>query len=325
MKRHWQRWRMAFAGAAIALTVAFGIFSLANQGPSGGQAGESDYNLYGNKIAESNRLPNEVRRLDIPSITDADGAQYLQLFTLMDELGYNRKYVKEQDVYQFGFLDPEFLYQPDVRQITTFDVPRITENVLYHNGQPYLAASSVRKLLQFVHPADIETWDEEDVDYLIQREAENAQTLDRDTDNSAIAGRDDELAIAGHFNADAMIARARRHLGTPYVFGAPVGTTRIFDCSTFTKHVFAESGIWLPRTSRMQGKMGKRVSVRDLQKGDLLFFYYPGRYRSNRIVGHVGIYMGNGRMIHSFPPDVSIVSLREPKLRKTFLFAKRVR
>jgi cell wall-associated NlpC family hydrolase len=74
----------------------------------------------------------------------------------------------------------------------------------------------------------------------------------------------------------------------------------------------------------MQAKRGYRVSRKNLKKGDLLFFYTPGRYRSNRIVGHVGIYIGNDRMINTWGrPGVTITRLTSYWDRR-FLFAKRV-
>ncbi|MGM7700698.1 LysM peptidoglycan-binding domain-containing protein [Pseudalkalibacillus sp. Hm43] len=83
------------------------------------------------------------------------------------------------------------------------------------------------------------------------------------------------------------------YLGTPYHYGAPVGNTSSFDCSSFTVTVFKEHGINLPRSSREQAKVGHAVSKSNLQKGDLLF--YDTNY--NGTVNHVAIYAGNGKML----------------------------
>lgn len=81
-------------------------------------------------------------------------------------------------------------------------------------------------------------------------------------------------------------------LGTPYVFGgtSPYG----FDCSGFTKYAFGRAGIYLPRMADEQFYHGKRVSLKNLRAGDLLFYttYEPG-------ASHVGIYLGDGKFIHA--------------------------
>jgi len=59
----------------------------------------------------------------------------------------------------------------------------------------------------------------------------------------------------------------------------------------------------------------------------LMFYYVPGRFKSNKVVGHVGIYMGNQRMIHASPEPkngVQISSIDKAYWKMTFLRAKRV-
>lgn len=69
-----------------------------------------------------------------------------------------------------------------------------------------------------------------------------------------------------------------------------------FDCSGFTKYVFAKQGITLPRTSREQVRAGSPVAAdfRALRPGDLMLFAEPGQ-----AISHVAIYAGDGRIIHS--------------------------
>ncbi|WP_202080518.1 NlpC/P60 family protein [Caldalkalibacillus salinus] len=129
--------------------------------------------------------------------------------------------------------------------------------------------------------------------------------------------------------ADSIIETAKQYLGTPYVFGSPSGYEETFDCSSFTQYVYKQHGIDLPRVSRHQAKRGEYVPVKDLKRGDLLFFYWPGRFESNRIVGHVGIYAGHGYMIHASPvPEdgVQIENLnkRDSLYREVYLGAKRI-
>jgi SH3-like domain-containing protein len=132
--------------------------------------------------------------------------------------------------------------------------------------------------------------------------------------------------------ADLVLADAKELLGRPYVWG---GTSmRGLDCSGFTKTVFLQNGWLLPRDASQQVKTGIEVAsdsteFMSLQPGDLLFF---GRKESptqkERIV-HVGIALGNGRMIHC-AGSVNIESLiaGEPDYNayraKSFVKAKRI-
>ena len=82
---------------------------------------------------------------------------------------------------------------------------------------------------------------------------------------------------------------ARRYLGTRYSYGGTSPASG-FDCSGFTRFVYAHFGIVLPHWSGGQFGLGRHVSSSRLRPGDLVFF--DG-------VGHVGIYVGGGRFIHA--------------------------
>jgi peptidoglycan DL-endopeptidase CwlO len=94
--------------------------------------------------------------------------------------------------------------------------------------------------------------------------------------------------------ASRVLRIANDYVGVPYVWGG--NTPRGFDCSGFTKYVFAKTGITLPRTSREQVRAGDAVApdFRALRPGDLMLFAEPGE-----AISHVAIYVGNGRIIHS--------------------------
>lgn len=89
--------------------------------------------------------------------------------------------------------------------------------------------------------------------------------------------------------AQQAIAFARNQLGKPYVWGATGPDS--FDCSGLTQAAYKSAGITLPRTTYDQVNVGTRVSELNLQPGDLIFFYSD--------VSHVGLYIGNGEMIHA--------------------------
>ena len=86
---------------------------------------------------------------------------------------------------------------------------------------------------------------------------------------------------------------AEQFLGLPYVYGG--STPAGFDCSGFTSYVFKQIGYTLNRVSADQINNGVPVSKSELQPGDLLLFKKQGAAR----IHHVGIYVGDGMMIHS--------------------------
>lgn len=122
-----------------------------------------------------------------------------------------------------------------------------------------------------------------------------------------------------------MAERAVKHalavIGSPYRFGgtSPAG----FDCSGLVRYSFALAGLELPRDTREQ-RRSSRVLGRDEQPrtGDLLFFK-RGR-RDNNL--HVGIYLGEGRFVHSPSRGgaVRIERLDDAHWRRTFIDARRV-
>ncbi|MDP4118582.1 MAG: NlpC/P60 family protein [Bacillota bacterium] len=85
---------------------------------------------------------------------------------------------------------------------------------------------------------------------------------------------------------------AEDYLGYPYVYGG--SSVDGFDCSGFTMYVYSKAGVTLPHSAAAQSKQGVAVEKSDLLPGDLVFFSTTGSG-----VSHVGIYVGNGKMIHA--------------------------
>lgn len=129
-------------------------------------------------------------------------------------------------------------------------------------------------------------------------------------------------------NANRLIATGKKYLGVKYKFGAgKYARTKRFDCSSFIQQLYNTYGVRMPRVSRNQAKYGISVSRKSLRKGDLLYFYVPGRFRKNKTVGHAGIYIGNNRMLHSSPKPkngVQITNINKSYWKNTYLGAKRV-
>lgn len=127
--------------------------------------------------------------------------------------------------------------------------------------------------------------------------------------------------------AEKILREAKKYIGAKYKFGATLAEApNLFDCSSYTQFVFGHAGVQLPRVSRDQASTGVAVSTSNLKAGDLMFFTMKDTYTDGR-VAHVGIYMGDGNMIHaSTSKGVMITTnvLQNPYWSKNYLFSKRV-
>lgn len=114
-------------------------------------------------------------------------------------------------------------------------------------------------------------------------------------------------------------------LGVPYLLGG--NGPKTFDCSGFTKYVYAHFGISIPRTAYTQGywnKGTKITSISDLQVGDLVFFNTMG---DSDLCDHAGIYLGNGQIIHASSGSarkVVISNFSQSYYKSNFSWGRRV-
>ncbi|HZH19180.1 MAG TPA: NlpC/P60 family protein [Geodermatophilus sp.] len=119
----------------------------------------------------------------------------------------------------------------------------------------------------------------------------------------SLAAPDTDAVVAAAPSGDvgAVLEAALEQVGTPYEWGGsgPGG----FDCSGLTSFAYRAAGVSLPHSSRAQSRMGVAVSRGELMPGDLVFFGDP--------VYHVGIYVGNGKMVHArtFGVPVAVTSV----------------
>ncbi|ADB31865.1 NLP/P60 protein [Kribbella flavida DSM 17836] len=126
-----------------------------------------------------------------------------------------------------------------------------------------------------------------------EQEAEEAREQ-RPTRSGRMDDEDDEdkTVVPASGRAGVAVQYAMAQLGDSYVWGAEGPSS--FDCSGLTKAAWARAGVSLSHSSRAQINEGRRVSRGQLQPGDLVFFYSP--------ISHVGMYIGNGRMVHASRP-----------------------
>ncbi|MNI00941.1 Gamma-DL-glutamyl hydrolase precursor [compost metagenome] len=136
-----------------------------------------------------------------------------------------------------------------------------------------------------------------------------------------------------------LIKKAESYIGIPYLYGSDRTEPSTFDCSDYIQWVFMTSlGMYLPWDSRSQAayvnafSKTNYTSLNEAQRGDLLFFSsyrgnkasdYANLKPSDKIVTHVGIYMGDGKIIHSPSKNsggVHIGELTWRQLNNRFIF-----
>jgi cell wall-associated NlpC family hydrolase len=147
---------------------------------------------------------------------------------------------------------------------------------------------------------------------------ENKETA-QDVKNPASKKEEITTENTGSNTAPNIISDARKYIGTPYEWGgtSPGG----FDCSGFIQYVYSKNGINLPRSTTDQYQRGEAVKKSNLQPGDLVFL--ANTYRKG--VSHVGIYIGEGNVIHaSSSKGVTISSLSGSYFSEHYLGSRRI-
>ena len=125
-----------------------------------------------------------------------------------------------------------------------------------------------------------------------------------------------KAAVKEKASRSAIVAYAKQYVGNPYVYGG-TSLTNGADCSGFVMRVYEQFGISTGRNTRQQANNGREISVSEVQPGDLLF------YGSGGEISHVGIYMGDGKIVHAANKNLGITigrsDYRTPIKAVTFL------
>ncbi|MFG1669812.1 NlpC/P60 family protein [Streptomyces sp. Y7] len=131
-----------------------------------------------------------------------------------------------------------------------------------------------------------------------QRQEEAAQQQQESTTPPADSGTSDSSSADSSYatKAEKALAFARSQIGKPYVWGATGPDS--YDCSGLTQAAWKAAGVDIPRVTYDQVNAGTTVSLANAQPGDLVFFYDD--------ITHVGIYIGNGMMIHAPKPGAYV-------------------
>lgn len=115
-----------------------------------------------------------------------------------------------------------------------------------------------------------------------------------------------------------VITKSEGYIGTRYIMG---GTSyRGIDCSGLTMSAYRAAGIYLPRISSSQYKVGTYVPTSRLAPGDLVFFSFNGHHT----VSHVGIYLGHGKFINASSHKGVVITKFSSYWWRAYIGAKRV-
>ncbi|WP_051775248.1 C40 family peptidase [Paenibacillus tyrfis] len=153
------------------------------------------------------------------------------------------------------------------------------------------------------------------------------------TPDSSVRMKEAGGAKSWRTTADAIIAEGVKYMGTPYVYGAERFEDKAFDCSSYVQYLYGHHGVSLGYNAREQAVQGKDTTFMNMRRGDLMFFSdedFPNETGLNK-VRHVGIYMGEGKILHTYQPGIGVVISNIHKDEKEgeywfqhFLLARRV-
>lgn len=152
-------------------------------------------------------------------------------------------------------------------------------------------------------------------------EDDQAALLQRAMDKVTLMQLGDQMKSSVGDKTDKMLGQAMNLLGVPYKRGGSAAETG-FDCSGFVRHLYETSiGRLLPRRSDEQAAVTDKIDRSELNPGDLVFFN-----TMRRTFSHVGIYIGDGKFIHSpsAGKSVRVDDLRAAYWTKRFTGARRV-
>ncbi|CAM3446583.1 NlpC/P60 family protein [Marinicrinis lubricantis] len=301
-----------------------------------------------NELTNRNRSNSQLNTYSLEEDTAipyqyVNGQPYISLARLLEVTGLNSTYDEQQKKFEIGDHDMVYQIFLNSNQAAVEDrTVSLSQQPVDVKGETYIPVDALGKVFSdqltftpqetqvIIHGsgeqnAEIDAGNEEQDDNFFQDDPN-----DPFKDESVMLpySTQEDIPALKNINMNTLINRAKRYLGVDYDFGAkPYPRSKRFDCSSYVQYLFGKQGVDLPRTARAQARRGVSVSRKNLRKGDLLFFYVPGRFKTNKTVGHVGIYMGNQKMIHSSPSPkngVQITNINKSYWKKTYLRSRRV-
>lgn len=271
--------------------------------------------------ASNGYTAQSLRSQDNSSLREAHNTQntWLQMNQLADSM--NLRLVSRKNLIQMGYTDPIFEVAAGRKEALSFGKQvMLPDAPIRHDGWVYISPRSAEALLQTSIQRD-EATGKVSVSSLEQAHGGSGAT---EIESESDTGQIRILSLPS--DRSEMVSYAKRFLGVPYEFGAAdYSTSKTFDCSSFTQHIYDHFGVDLPRLARDQAQRGSAVSRSSLKAGDLIFFTVPGRFSSDKIPGHVGMYIGDGKFIHTWgDPGVQISPLDSGYWNEQILSMRRI-
>ena len=134
----------------------------------------------------------------------------------------------------------------------------------------------------------------------VQVETYEEETSEKEVYSINLAANSENEVPYNEIISNQVVNYALKFVGGPYVYGGN-SITNGTDCSGFTKLVFANYGVYLPRSAPEQAYAGVHVDLGDIKPGDIIVSGYDG------VVCHVALYIGDGKLVHALNSNVGIV------------------
>lgn len=156
-----------------------------------------------------------------------------------------------------------------------------------------------------------------------KEESENIQKIDTSLTENAEKETTATIKEEEKITGEDVVNYAKKYLGYKYVYGG-TSPSKGFDCSGFTYYVYKHFGYTLSRSSSGQASNGTEVKKEDLKPGDLVIY----KNTSLTKIGHVGIYIGDNKMIHASEPGVGVIitdiNSKSHKYPQRFVMGRRI-
>ena len=134
----------------------------------------------------------------------------------------------------------------------------------------------------------------------VQVETYEEETSEKEVYSINLAANSENEVPYNEIISNQVVNYALKFVGGPYVYGGN-SLTNGTDCSGFTKLVFANYGVYLPRSAPEQAYAGVHVDLGDIKPGDIIVSGYDG------VVCHAALYIGDGKLVHALNSNVGIV------------------
>lgn len=219
------------------------------------------------------------RNLNSSLVKEITTEDELVLVSKDDEFGY---YITATD-FKIGYIELKYVIAKE-QSVITLGLSKVSKNLTNNDKMLSIKEGDKLSIVGFENGQ----YQIQDVNNVIYNLEEAAVTLFK---TQELANRGTERTQVS--DVTKLINAAKSKIGSKYVYATAGPNT--FDCSGFTSWLYkSQLGISISRSSSAQPSSGQKVERADLQAGDLVFFNTTGRR-----ISHVGLYIGNGEMIHA--------------------------